>query len=55
MRRVIVMMAAAIIVMGTASQAQAQIIRFTATLDGSKETPPVLTGSPVHLLPRRWT
>jgi hypothetical protein len=45
MRRVIVMMAAAIIVMGTASQAQAQIIRFTATLDGSKETPPVLTGS----------
>ena len=44
MRRVVVA-AAAVIVMGLASPAQAQIIRFTATLHGGNETPAVLTGA----------
>lgn len=44
MRRV-VMAAAAVIVMGLATPAQAQIIRFTAELSGGNETPVVLTGA----------
>jgi hypothetical protein len=40
------MMAAAIIVLGTAGLAQAQPIRFTATLDGGEEAPnKILTGA----------
>ena len=45
MRRVLLMAAAAVIVMGLASPAQAEIIRFTSTLTGGNETPIVLTGA----------
>jgi hypothetical protein len=45
MRRVILMAAAAIIVIGLASPANAQTIRFTAFLHGGNETPLVLTGA----------
>ncbi len=44
MRRV-VMAVAAVMVMGLASPAQAEIIRFTATLTGGAETPVILTGA----------
>jgi hypothetical protein len=45
MRRSVLMAVAAVIVMGAASPAQAQIIRFTSTLHGGNETPIVLTGA----------
>ena len=45
MRRVMRMMIAATILVGSANTAQAQIIRFTAQLSGDKEVPPVLTGA----------
>ena len=53
MRRVVLMTAAAMFVMGLATSAQAEIIRFTAALSGSNETnlaagataPGVLTGA----------
>ena len=45
MRRVVLTAAMAMFVMGLAASANAEIIRFTAALSGSNETPPVLTGS----------
>jgi hypothetical protein len=47
MRRVVVMLAATILLGATAGAAQAQTIRFTAALSGDQETPApgVLTGS----------
>jgi hypothetical protein len=45
MRRVVLMAAAAVVVMGLASPAQAQTIRFTSVLSGGNETPAVLTGA----------
>ena len=45
MRRVVLTAAAALLVMGMATNASAEIIRFTATLTGGNETPPVLTGA----------
>jgi hypothetical protein len=45
MRRVVVMLAATILLGATAGAAEAQTIRFTAALAGTNETPPVLTGA----------
>ena len=45
MRRVMRMVIAAMFVLGTVGTAQAQVIRFTATLTGGSETPIVLTGA----------
>ncbi len=46
MRRVLLMMAAAMFVLGTAATARAQTIRLAANLSGANETPaPVLTGA----------
>jgi hypothetical protein len=47
MRRVLMMMAAGVFVLGTAGTAQAQVIRMHAHLNGANETPApgVLTGS----------
>jgi hypothetical protein len=45
MRRLL-MVAAAVLVLGTASTAQAQVVTLTAFLEGANETPaPVLTGA----------
>jgi hypothetical protein len=45
MRRVVLTAAVAMFVVGLAASANAEIIRFTAALSGSNETPPVLTGA----------
>lgn len=46
MRRGVLMAVAAVIVMGVASPAQAQVIRFTSTLSGGNEAPAlILTGA----------
>lgn len=46
MRRGVLMAVAAVVVMGVASPAQAEIIRFTATLNGGNEAPAlILTGA----------
>lgn len=45
MQRLILMAAAAIMVMGLTSPAEAEIIRFTAALSGGSEAPLVLTGA----------
>jgi CHRD domain-containing protein len=45
MRRVVLVAAAAIIMMGLTAPAQAETIRFTALLSGGNETPVILTGA----------
>src|SRR5918994_6263014 len=48
MRRVMRVIAAAILALGTSTMAEAQIIEFKVLLAGDKEVPPVLTGSFGH-------
>lgn len=45
MRRVVVMLAGVLLVAVTATSAQAQTIRFTATLSGANEVPGIITGA----------
>jgi hypothetical protein len=45
MRRVVVMLAVTVFLGAIAGAAQAQTVRFTATLSGADETPGVLTGA----------
>lgn len=45
MRRVMLMMVAAMFVLAAEGTAQAQVVRFTANLSGNQETPAVLTGA----------
>jgi hypothetical protein len=45
MRRVVLVAAAAVIMMGLSTPAQAETIRFTALLSGGNETPVILTGA----------
>ena len=45
MRRVLMMMGAAVLTLGIAGSAQAQSMQFTAQLSGANETPGVLTGA----------
>ncbi len=52
MRRVVMTVAAALVVMGTAAAAQAQVIQMHAILSGANETPApgVLTGAFAHAI-----
>ena len=45
MRRVLMMMGAAVLTLGIAGSAQAQSMQFTAQMSGANETPGVLTGA----------
>jgi hypothetical protein len=45
MRRVMTSVAAIVLVLSATSVAQAQTVRFTATLSGANETPGVITGA----------
>ena len=45
MRRVLMMMGAAVLTLGVAGSAQAQTVQLAATLSGANETPGVVTGA----------